>query len=63
MQHGKSFVRFLLVSLCGFTLNSFFVFVLVTVWGLSPLWALVPMVIFTPPMIFLLSKYFAFRKA
>ncbi len=55
------FVRFFLIALLGLGLNSFSVFVVVDVVGLSYLCAIPLMVFVVPPIVFLISKYWTFR--
>lgn len=53
--------RYLVVALIGLAINSFWVFMLVSHFGL-PTWAPIPLVLaVTPGVVFLLTRYWVFR--
>ncbi len=53
--------RFLITALCGYALNSFFVFVIITKLALPDFFVLPLMISITPTMTFLLARYWAFK--
>jgi putative flippase GtrA len=54
-------VRFVIVSLISYALNSFWVWLLTAALGLDPAWPIVPMLFVTPAVTFLLNRQWVFR--
>ena len=58
--HGTK-VRFVIVSLISYALNSFWVWVLTAALRLDPAWPILPMLFVTPAVTFLLNRQWVFR--
>jgi putative flippase GtrA len=58
--HGTK-VRFVIVSLISYALNSFWVWLLTAALDLDPAWPIVPMLFVTPAVTFLLNRQWVFR--
>ena len=58
--HGTK-VRFVLVSLVSYALNSFWVWLLTSALELDPAWPILPMLFVTPAITFLLNRQWVFR--
>ena len=54
-------VRFVIVSLVSYALNSFWVWLLTSALGLDPAWPILPMLFVTPAVTFLLNRQWVFR--
>ena len=58
--HGTK-VRFVIVSLVSYALNSFWVWLLTEALDLDPAWPILPMLFVTPAVTFLLNRQWVFR--
>ena len=58
---GGTKVRFVIVSLVSYGLNSFWVWLIYSYAGLDRAWPIVPMLFFTPAVTFLLNRHWVFR--
>jgi putative flippase GtrA len=58
--HGTK-VRFVIVSLVSYALNSFWVWLLTEALYLDPAWPILPMLFVTPAVTFLLNRQWVFR--
>ena len=58
--HGTK-VRFVIVSLISYALNSFWVWLLTDALNLDPAWPILPMLFVTPAVTFLLNRQWVFR--
>ena len=54
-------VRFVIVSLISYALNSFWVWLFTSALGLDPAWPILPMLFVTPAVTFLLNRQWVFR--
>ena len=54
-------VRFVIVSLVSYGLNSFWVWLTTAALGLDPAWPILPMLFVTPAVTFLLNRQWVFR--
>ena len=54
-------VRFVIVSLISYALNSFWVWLLIEGLGLDRAWPILPMLFVTPAVTFALNRYWVFR--
>jgi len=54
-------VRFVIVSLVSYALNSFWVWLTTAALGLDPAWPILPMLFVTPAVTFLLNRQWVFR--
>ena len=54
-------VRFVIVSLVSYALNSFWVWVLTDALDADPAWPILPMLFITPAVTFLLNRQWVFR--
>ena len=54
-------VRFIIVSLISYALNSFWVWLLTAALDLDPAWPILPMLFVTPAVTFLLNRQWVFR--
>ena len=54
-------VRFVIVSLVSYALNSFWVWLLTSALALDPAWPILPMLFVTPAVTFLLNRQWVFR--
>ena len=54
-------VRFVIVSLISYALNSFWVWLATETFGLDPAWPILPMLFVTPAVTFLLNRQWVFR--
>ena len=54
-------VRFIIVSLVSYALNSFWVWLATSALGLDPAWPILPMLFVTPAVTFLLNRHWVFR--
>ena len=54
-------VRFIIVSLISYALNSFWVWLLTSAFRLDPAWPILPMLFVTPAVTFLLNRQWVFR--
>jgi putative flippase GtrA len=54
-------VRFIVVSLVSYALNSFWVWLCTVALGLDPAWPILPMLFVTPAVTFLLNRQWVFR--
>ena len=58
--HGTK-VRFVIVSLVSYALNSFWVWLLTEALDLDPAWPILPMLFVTPAVTFVLNRQWVFR--
>ncbi len=58
--HGTK-VRFIVVSLISYALNSFWVWLMTAALRLDPAWPILPMLFVTPGVTFLLNRQWVFR--
>ena len=58
--HGTK-VRFIVVSLISYALNSFWVWLMTAALRLDPAWPILPMLFVTPAVTFLLNRQWVFR--
>jgi putative flippase GtrA len=54
-------VRFVIVSLISYALNSFWVWLMTEPLDLDPAWPILPMLFVTPAVTFLLNRHWVFR--
>ena len=54
-------IRFVIVSLVSYALNSFWVWLLTAALRLDPAWPILPMLFVTPAVTFLLNRQWVFR--
>jgi len=54
-------VRFVIVSLISYALNSLWVWLFTSALGLDPAWPILPMLFVTPAVTFLLNRQWVFR--
>jgi len=54
-------VRFVMASLAGLVLNSFWVWLFTVVFRFSPVWPIAPMLFVTPAVTFFVNRHWVFR--